>query len=103
MADITSEARALIARHDATAKASGFDRCGCADCKPFRAILEPEGRRRPPQQLVRWPPGTTQEEAEARIDKVCGCKGQHACDCVGCFNRAIVDAWTAHNAKPKEA
>ena len=36
---------AMIARHDAEAKAANFDKCGCENCKPFRAIAaKAEGR-----------------------------------------------------------
>lgn len=30
----------LLARHDKRAKHTGFVKCGCEDCKPFRAIIE---------------------------------------------------------------
>jgi hypothetical protein len=68
------------------------------------ALLVPRqvqpGRRRKPQDVKRWPLGTTAEQADAAIDLVCGCGGKYDCDCVSCFNKARGDAWWDHNTKP---
>lgn len=43
--DYDKAAREMIDRHDAYAKRYNFERCGCDDCKPFRAIVaKAEGR-----------------------------------------------------------
>lgn len=57
-------------------------------------------KRRKPQDLTRWPPGTTADQAEARMNAVCGCSGQYACDCVSVRNKARGDAWFDHNTRP---
>ena len=33
-------AQELCARHDAHARTCNFERCGCENCSPFRAIIE---------------------------------------------------------------
>lgn len=44
--DYDAAAREMITRHDASAKAANFNRCGCDDCKPFRPIIaKAEGRQ----------------------------------------------------------
>lgn len=63
----------------------------------FRQALQ--GRRRKPQDVKRWPPGTTVEQADAAIDLVCGCGGKYDCDCVSCFSKARRDAWGRHNER----
>lgn len=65
---------------------------------PFE-VAESAGRKRKPRDLKRWPPGTTQAQADARIDAVCGCAGKYDCDCVSVFNRARGAAWSEHNTK----
>lgn len=38
MAEVVEAAKALVVRHDADAAKCNFERCGCAECKPFRAL-----------------------------------------------------------------
>jgi hypothetical protein len=45
--DYYSAAREMIRRHDADAVAANFTRCGCEDCKPFRAIVAKAGSGTP--------------------------------------------------------
>jgi hypothetical protein len=43
--DYHKAAREIVGRHDTHAVACNFDRCGCDDCKPFRALIaKAEGR-----------------------------------------------------------
>lgn len=43
--DYHAAAMEMILRHDAEAQAANFDKCGCDNCKPFRAIaVKAEGR-----------------------------------------------------------
>jgi hypothetical protein len=40
-------------------------------------------------------------EFEARVNKICGCTGQHDCDCVSVFNKASSELWYEHNTKDR--
>lgn len=37
---INREAKLMLARHDRQAQRANFPRCGCEDCRPFRAVYE---------------------------------------------------------------
>lgn len=56
-----------------------------------------EAVRRAPVNLNGWPPGTTAEQADQIINRICGCKGENACDCVSVINKARGAAWMEHN------
>ena len=38
-AELYAAAEAMLARHDAEARAANFAVCGCDNCKPFRAVV----------------------------------------------------------------
>jgi hypothetical protein len=87
-------------------------RCPECRCRDFSALPPASApasgereqivkRRRKPRDVTRWPPGTTEAEAEALIDKLCGCAGKWDCDCVSVFSQARSAAWDAHNTPPE--
>jgi hypothetical protein len=74
-----------------------------------RAALKPDAttRKRKPRQPEPTPSGRpapfTSAELEARMDAICGCSGQHDCDCVSIYNRATAELWTEKNALKPDA
>jgi Lar family restriction alleviation protein len=73
------------------------------------AALKPDAttRKRKPRQPEPTPRGRpapfTSAELEARMDAICGCSGQHDCDCVSVYNRATAELWTEKNTLKPDA
>lgn len=39
------------------------------------------------------------EQLAQRMMQICGCHGQHGCDCVTVRNQASTELWTEHNVR----
>lgn len=55
-----------------------------------------------PRSPLPSPEPFTQAELDKRMDQICGCRGQHDCQCVTVFNQAYSELWGEYNARRKQ-